>query len=71
MVIDCRVVVKGLIAGQLADWFSDLHLTETAGNTLISGQLPDEAAVYGLLARIQALGLALVAINCCSNGEGN
>ena len=48
-----------------SDWFSGLQLTHLHGNaTLISGSLPDQAALYGLLERIRDLNLILISVSC-------
>jgi hypothetical protein len=56
------------IAGQLdahwAAWFDDLTITPTAaGNTQFSGPVPDQAALYGVLKRLNNLGLKLISVN--------
>lgn len=48
-----------------SDWFSGLQLTHLDGNaTLISGLLPDQAALHGLLERIRDLNLTLISVSC-------
>jgi hypothetical protein len=56
------------IAGQLdahwAAWFDDLTITlNAAGNTQLSGPVPDQAALYGVLKRLNNLGLKLISVN--------
>ncbi len=51
-----RVRVKGRIEQTWADWFEDLTITVLpSGDTLLSGDLPDQAALYGLLASLRDL----------------
>jgi hypothetical protein len=46
------------------DWFDGLTITlEEDGNTLLTGPLVDQAALYGLLKKIRDLGVPLVSIN--------
>jgi hypothetical protein len=44
-------------------WFDDLQIIhEAGGTTLLIGQLPDQAALYGVLLTIRRLGLRLLAV---------
>jgi hypothetical protein len=45
-------------------WFAGLELKQFEGDeTLISGELPDQAALHGLLERIRDLNLTLISVN--------
>ena len=43
--------------------FSDLHAQTDHGRTVLSGELTDQAALYSVLERLQALGLDLVDVS--------
>ena len=46
-----------------SEWFSGMRLTELDnGETQLSGFLPDQAALYGLLKRIRDLNLKLISV---------
>ncbi|TXS57532.1 hypothetical protein [Streptomyces sp. t39] len=51
--------IDGDISETLAKGFPELEHVVMAGQTVLYGQVLDEAQVYGLLARFQALGLRL------------
>lgn len=41
----------------------DLQVTTNGGETVISGQLADQAALRGLLTRVRDLGLCLISVH--------
>lgn len=45
------------------DWFDSMAIATDAHGTTLSGYLPDQAALHGIIARVLRLGLELVAIN--------
>jgi hypothetical protein len=60
-----EIHVKGKINPNWSDWFEDLQLQETAGNeTILVGELPDMAAVYGVISRLGSLVIPLISVNC-------
>lgn len=55
-----EIQVKGEIDQRWVEWFGGLSLSHSAsGETLLSGLLPDQAALYGVICRLRDLGLAL------------
>jgi hypothetical protein len=59
-----EIRVEGHIDARWSDWFSGLELTHLAGQeTLLSGSLPDQAALYGLIERIRDLNLKLTSVS--------
>lgn len=59
-----QIRVKGHLDGTLASWFEDLSVSNREdGDAVLSGALPDQAALQGLLKRISDLGLALISVN--------
>ena len=58
-----EIRVKGQIDERWSEWFNDLTVTHTDNETLLSGTVADQAEVYGLLAKLRDLGLALASVN--------
>ena len=60
-----EIKLKGHLDPRWSDWFAGLQLTHLGKDeTLLSGQLPDQAALYGLLERIRDLNITLISVNC-------
>lgn len=58
-----EIKIKGHLDACWADWFAGLTMTHLEGNeTLLSGSLSDQAALYGLLERIRDLNLTLISV---------
>ena len=58
-----RIRVKGNLDPKWSDWFYGFTITQQpAGTTLLAGQVTDQAALHGLLAKIRDLGLPLLSV---------
>lgn len=59
-----QVRVKGHLGQQWLDWFEGLVITlEEDGNTLLTGPIVDQPALYGLLKKVRDLGIPLLSVN--------
>lgn len=64
-----EIKVEGHLGGQWTDWFGGLTITlENNGDTLLTGPVMDQAALYGLLKKVRDLGMALVSVNRVRTG---
>lgn len=59
-----RIRLRGRLSGQWADWFGGLTITFEENDTLLTGPVADQAALYGLLRKVRDLGLPLLSIRC-------
>ena len=65
-----QIRIKGHLGTQWTDWFDGLTITlENNGESLLTGPLVDQAALHGVLRKINNLGLALVSVNPQSKGD--
>jgi hypothetical protein len=51
--------------------FPFLHAEAQGEDTLLTGALPDQAALHGVLARIEALGLELLEVRRLESGTAD
>ena len=59
-----QIKIKGHLVYQWTDWFEGLTVTlEENGDTLLTGIVIDQAALYGLLKRVRDLGIPLLSVN--------
>ena len=67
--------VEGRLGPEATAWFEDMTLetdeTTTPIQTVIRGDMPDQAALYGLISRIRDLGLTLLSVNLAERKEGD
>jgi hypothetical protein len=71
-----QIVVQGRIDDRLADWFGGLQITPTASAvgasvTSLTGALPDQAALMGLLRKLYDRGYLLISVNCLDVREAH
>ena len=65
--MSCRpqyvIRVRGVLSDRLLTAFPELGSRTQHGDTVLAGALPDQAALHGVLARIEALGLELLEVS--------
>ena len=59
-----QIRVKGHLGPHWAGWFEGMAITlEANGDTLLTGPVIDQAALYGLLKKVRDLGMPLISVN--------
>jgi hypothetical protein len=65
-----HIRVRGVLDSTWSDWFGGLVVIPQAnGETLLTGPVTDQAALYGLLNKIRDIGLPLVSVEPTTTGE--
>ncbi len=59
-----QIRVTGHLAPDWTEWFDGMTISnETQDEMVLSGPVRDQAALYGLIAKIRDLGLSLIAVH--------
>ena len=59
-----EILVAGHLDRQWLDWLGDFELQHTAENqSILCGQIKDQAALYGLIGKLRDLGITLISVN--------
>ena len=59
-----QIKIKGHLDDTLAGWFDGMTVSNLEeGDTVLTGPLPDQAALQGILKRISNLGVTLISVN--------
>jgi hypothetical protein len=67
-----QIRIQGHLGCQWTDWFEGLTITmEDNGDTLLTGSVVDQAALYGLLKKIRDLGMRLLSVICLNSGQAD
>jgi hypothetical protein len=66
-----EIRVEGILSDEWSEWLGGMMITphgECA--TLIAGAVPDQAALFGILAQLHALNVTLIAVQRVSEEAG-
>jgi hypothetical protein len=70
-----RIRLRGKLRQEWSKWFYDMNLTVASEAdempvTILTGYLPDQTALHGLLERIRDTGLQILSLDLLEAGEG-
>jgi hypothetical protein len=57
-----EVRVDGVLDGRWSEWFQGLQIDSQGGETVLSGTLPDQPALHGVLDKVRDLGLSIITV---------
>jgi hypothetical protein len=57
-----RVRVAGVVDPRWSAWLDDFEIVPAGGETLMTGEVPDQAALHGLLTKIRDMNLVLLSL---------
>ena len=67
-----QIRIKDHLSREWTDWFEGLTITlEDNGDTLLTGPVIDQAALYRVLKKVRDLGMALVSVNPMESGKAD
>ena len=58
-----EIRIEGVLDDRWAHWFGGLQVSSEGTQTVISGLLPDQPALHGVLTKIRDLGLCLIMVH--------
>ena len=65
-----EIRVKGQISEHWSQWFDEMTISYAGDDTVLTGDVVDQAALYGVLARLRDLGLSLLSVQFVEPEEG-
>jgi hypothetical protein len=66
-----EIRVEGHLDKTWADWLDGFSITHTEqGETILTGDITDQAQLYGMLSKLRDLGIKLVSLNLSQNQSG-
>ncbi len=71
LTVTYEIRILGYLNPDWSDWLDGLAITpQDNGETLLSGCMPDQAALHGVLAKIRDLNLVLVSVRQAGQAGG-
>jgi hypothetical protein len=63
-----RIVVRSELSERYAAAFEEMEMETNSGLTILTGKIIDRPHLYGILERINGLGLELLSLQCLPEG---
>jgi hypothetical protein len=65
-----EIRVESILHERWSDWFEGMRIDIVDDATVLSGPLPDQSALHGILDKIRNLGLTVISVRRMPPGEG-
>lgn len=66
-----EIRVRAYLDSSTVDWLGDFAIRHAGDtNTVLTGVLPDQSALFGILLRLHNLGIPLISVNACPDRGG-
>ena len=66
-----EIRVRGKLDARWSRWFANLQIVpQPNGESLLTGPVADQAALYGLISRMRDLGLVLISVHRVPSEQG-
>jgi len=66
-----NIQVRGHLDQRWVDWFDGFEISYSNGGTILTGTVPDQAALHGVLSKIGELGLVIIHVIRLTSGGGD
>lgn len=64
-----QIRIEGVLDERWSSWFEGLQIDNEGGETILSGTLADQSALYGVLDKLRDLGLSVITVRRLSLEE--
>jgi hypothetical protein len=66
-----EIQVRGHLDSRWSDWFGGFELMAGSEGTILTGSVPDQAALHGVLSKIVELGLIIIYVKHLNHKADN
>lgn len=60
-----QIRIQGILDPSWSDWFDGFSIIVQGGETILAGTVIDQAALHGILAKLNDLGLPIICVERC------
>ena len=65
-----QIRLQGHLDSQWSNWFDGMAISLAEnGDTILTGSIADQAALFGVLRKVRDVGLPLLAVNCLNQAN--